>query len=62
MDEVAKLTSVYKAEFINDIINKMTPLCDNSQLLELNKSLNYHTNKLIISENPDNVDLNYEKT
>ena len=31
MDEVAKLTSVYKAEFINDIINKMTPLCDNSQ-------------------------------
>lgn len=62
MNEVAKLTSVYKTEFINDIINKMTPLCDNTQLLELNKSLNYHTNNLIISENPDNVDLNYEKT
>ena len=40
----------------------MSQLCDNNQLMELNRSLNYYTNNLIISENPNNVDLNYEET
>lgn len=62
MNEIAKLTSGYKKQFIDEIIEGMTPLCDNTQLLELNKSLNYHTNNLIISENPNNVDLNYRET
>lgn len=62
MNEVAKITNAYKKEFIDGILDKMTPLCDNNQLIELNKSLNYHTGNLIISENPDNVDLNYKKT
>lgn len=62
MNEVTNMTNAYKKQFIEDIINKMTHLCDNSQLLELNKSLNYHTHNLIISENPDNVDLNYKTT
>ena len=62
MNEVAKITSVYKKQFIEDIVNKMSPLCDNSQLMELNKCLNHHTHNLIISENPNNVDLNYKET
>ena len=62
MNEVTKLTSIYKKQFIDDIINKMTPLCDNTQLMELNRSLNHHTTNLIISENPNNTDLNYKKT
>lgn len=62
MNDVVKLTSGYKKQFIEDIIEGMTPLCDNTQLLELSRSLNYHTNDLIISENPNNVDLNYQET
>ena len=62
LNEVAKITSTYKKQFIDDILNKMTPLCDNTQLMELNKSLNYHTGNLIISENPNNIDGDYERT
>ena len=62
MDTLNAITGGYKKQFIEDIIEGMTPFCDNNQLLELNKSLNTHTNDLIISENPNNTDLNYQKT
>ena len=62
MDTLNAITGGYKKQFIEDIIEGMTPSCDNTQLLELNKSLNTHTNDLIISENPNNIDLNYQKT
>lgn len=62
MDTLNAITGEYKKQFIEDIIEGMTPFSDNIQLLELNKSLNYHTNNLIISENPNNIDLNYQET
>ena len=62
MDTLNAITGGYKKQFIEDIIEGMTPFSDNTQLLELNKSLNHHTNNLIISENPNNIDLNYHKT
>ena len=62
MSEIDNITSVYKKQFIEDIIEGVSDICDNSQLMELNKSLNYHTANLIISENPNNVDLNFRKT
>ena len=62
MDALNAITGGYKKQFIEDIIEGMTPFSDNTQLLELNKSLNHHTNNLIISENPNNVDLNYQET
>lgn len=62
MDTLNAITGGYKKQFIEDIIEGMTPFSDNTQLLELNKSLNYHTNDLIISENPNNIDLNYQET
>lgn len=62
MDTLNAITGEYKKQFIEDIIEGMTPFSDNTQLLELNKSLNTHTNNLIISENPNNIDLNYPET
>ena len=62
MDNLNAITGGYKKQFIEDIIDGMTHFCDNTQLLELNKSLNTHTNDLIISENPNNIDLNYQET
>ena len=62
MDTLNAITGGYKKQFIEDIIEGMTSFCDNTQLLELNKSLNHHTNDLIISENPNNIDLNYPET
>lgn len=62
MDTINTLTSGYKKQFIDDIINGMMHFLDNNQLTELNKSLNNHTHHLIISENPNNKDLNYEET
>ena len=62
MDTLNAITGEYKKQFIEDIIEGMTPFSDNIQLLELNKSLNTHTNNLIISENPNNIDLNYQET
>ena len=62
MDTLNAITGGYKKQFIEDIIEGMTPFSDNTQLLELNKSLNHHTTDLIISENPNNIDLNYQKT
>ena len=62
MDTLNAITGGYKKQFIEDIIEGMTPFIDNTQLLELSRSLNYHTNDLIISENPNNVDLNYQET
>ena len=41
MDTLNAITGGYKKQFIEDIIEGMTPFCDNNQLLELNKSLNY---------------------
>ena len=62
MNTLNAITGGYKKQFIEDIIEGMTPFCDNTQLLELNKSLNTHTNDLMISENPNNIDLNYQET
>lgn len=60
-DTLVTITSPYKRQFIEDILNKMQML-DNTQLRELNKSLNKHSQKLIISENPENIDFNYDET
>lgn len=57
-----QITTPYKKQFIDDIINGMEGLIDNNQALELNKSLNKHTTNLIISELPNNIDLDYEST
>lgn len=62
MDTLNAITGGYKKQFIEDIIEGMTPFSDNTQLLELSRSLNHHTNDLIISENPNNIDLNYQET
>ena len=62
MDTLNAITGEYKKQFIEDIIEGMTPFSDNTQLLELSRSLNNHTADLIISENPNNIDLNYQKT
>lgn len=56
------ITGEYKRQFIDDILKGMESILDNSQLMELNKSLNQHTNKLVISNNPMNIDLNYMDT
>ena len=62
MDNLKVITSEYKRQFIDDIVTGMEGYLDNNQLLELNKSLNKHSANLTISENPDNIDLNYEHT
>ena len=62
MNELTKVTGEYKKQFIDDIINGMSNMLDNSQLMELNRSLNHHTSNLTISENPNNIDLNYHET
>lgn len=62
MDEIKNITSGYKKQFIEDILEGMTPFLDNTQLMELNKTINQHSHNLIISENPNNIDLDYEKT
>lgn len=59
---INQITTPYKKQFIDDIINGMEGLIDNNQALELNKSLNRHTTNLIISELPNNIDLDYEST
>lgn len=56
------ITSTYKRQFIEDIMVKMENILDNSQLTELNKILNKNTSNLIISNKPENIDLNYEET
>ena len=48
MEAYQAITSEYKRQFIDDILNGMETILDNSQLMELNKSLNQHSNKLII--------------
>lgn len=62
MNELETLTSGYKKQFIDDILSGMEHYCDNTQLMELNRSLNQHTNHLTITENINNIDLNYEET
>lgn len=62
MDNLTSITSPYKKQFIDDILNRMKYTLDNQQLMELNKSLNTHTTNLVISENPNNIDFDYEKT
>lgn len=61
-NNVAEITNIHKKQFIDDVLEGMSPMLDNTQLMELNRSLNLHTADLTISENPDNVDLNYEET
>ena len=61
MNTLSTITSPYKRQFIKDILDNMKML-DNTQLRELNKSLNKHSQKLIISENPNNIDFDYEET
>lgn len=62
MNEIQAITSGYKRQFIDDILGGMEHILDNPQLMELNKSLNYHCNNLTITESPNNIDLDYEKT
>ena len=62
MDEITKITSGYKKQLIDDILQGMKPTLNNTQLMELNKSLNLHTNNLIISDLPNNYDINYAET
>ena len=62
MNEIDTITAEHKRQFIDDIMNKMSGILDNTQLMELNRNLNHYTNDLIISDNPNNVDLNYKKT
>ena len=62
MNELSTITSPYKKQFIEDIVEGMTPILNNTQLMELNKSLNTHTANLTISETPNNIDLDYENT
>lgn len=62
MTELQAVTSEYKRQFIEDIMNEMQPYLDNTQLMELNRNLNYYTNNLTITNNPDNIDLDFEKT
>jgi len=62
MNELSTITNKYKKQFIEDILEGMSLTLDNTQLMELNRSLNQHTSNLTISENPNSTDLNYEKT
>lgn len=62
MNEVQIITNGYKKQFIDEILNGMEHFLDNSQLMELNKSLNHHTNNLTITEAPSNIDLDFKKT
>lgn len=57
-----QITIPYKKQFIDDIIEGMSLTLNNSQLMELNRSLNAHTANLTIIENPESTDLNYEET
>ena len=61
-NELQTITSTYKRQFIEDILNGMEHFLDNNQLSELNKSLNNNTNNLTFADNPENYDLNWEKT
>ena len=62
MDTLNAITGEYKKQFIEDILTGMEHLLDNKQLSELNKSLYYNTNNLDFADNPQNHDINYEKT
>lgn len=62
MNEYQAITGEYKKQFIEDILTGMEHLLDNKQLSELNKSLYYNTNNLTFADNPENHDLNYDKT
>ena len=62
MDGFQAITGEYKKAFIEDILTGMEHLLDNKQLSELNKSLYYNTNNLDFADNPQNHDINYEKT
>lgn len=62
MTELSTITSEYKKQFIEDILNGMTGFLDNKQLSELNKSLYHNTAKLDFADNPKNHDTNYQKT
>ena len=62
MNELSTITNKYKKQFIEDILEGMSLTLDNTQLMELNRSLNQHTSNLTISENPNSTDLNYEET
>ena len=62
MNELQTVTSGYRKQFIDDILQGMEHLLDNKQLYELNKSLYYNTNHLDFADNPQNYDINYEKT
>lgn len=62
MNEITTITSGYKKQLIDDILQGMAPILNNTQLMELNKSVNIHTNNLIISNLPNNYDTNYEET
>ena len=62
MDALESVTLGYKTQFIENIINKMKPVLNNAQLIELNKTLNYRTSNLIISDLPNNFDINYPET
>ena len=62
MNELQAVTNGYKKQFIEDILTGMKPVLNNTQLMELNKSLNHHTNNLIISNLPNNHDTDYEET
>ena len=62
MNEIQTITNGYKKQFIEDVLGGMKLSLNNTQLMELNKSLNYHTNNLIISDLPNNYDINYDET
>lgn len=61
-EQLSIITGEYKKQFIEDILTGMTGLLDNKQLSELNKSLYHNTAHLDFADNPQNHDLNYEKT
>lgn len=61
MDEYETVFAEYKKRFIDDVLNSMNGLLNNSQLSELNKSLNKHTDELNIKDKPV-IDLEYDVT
>lgn len=60
MNEYTAITGEYKKQFIEEILNGMSPLLDNVQLRELNKILNYHTTQLDFGEGLIDTNLDYE--
>ena len=61
VNEYESVFAEYKKRFIDDVLDSMSGLLDNRQLIELNKSLNKHTDDLNIKDKPE-IDLNYEVT